>query len=1279
MNILFVNYGNFTTNSLNHISGFANWLCDHGNACIVAVPGEKETLSAVPDPRFSAATYAEVLARPAQFPDGRPADLLHAWTPREGVRKFVVAYQRLLPGTRLLVHLEDNEEYLLEVFGGKPVTELRELTEQQFPFPMVDGLPHPVRYHHLLRLADGVTVIQERLREFVPPDVPVHLLWPGVDFSIYHSQPVASGLRRELGLRADEKVVVFTGSVTFANASEMRDLYGAIRLLNESGTPTRLVRTGFTLPQFVRELGFDCSPWVVELGFVDKTRLPGLLALADVLVQPGRAGAFNDFRLPSKLPEYLSVGKPVVLPATNIGHQLTDGQEALILRRGDAAEIAALCAQIFSDPSLATNLGRAAGKFARQYFDLPTNADGLLKFYRQCVGGPPNPSWAALRETEETELPALLSAVAQRLRANPLTDPVQQHEVLAHLDDLARASRQLDANLQERAGTVKDLRIHSDGLERTRALLTKDIAAVRAHAAEHAQQLEREVQRIHRLATDSLQKARKICEQAEREVTRLQDELYESEYRVQRLQAAFSWRATAWLRALRRKFRDPYFGPPAQPPLPPLPTRTIRLAESDFSLLPPAPRLYSHLDAPRRWPAEATDLIVRGWVVSEAGPLRGVRARIGTRLYPGESGLIRPDVGLNFKQFSGATHSGFRMTIAIEKSDAKLELEAEDAAGGWHVFYLHPLGQDQPLTVRGTYTDWVQRFDTTTPSLMAHLRSRAEKLLHPPMLSVLMPVYNTAERWLTSAIESVRAQAYPHWELCIADDASSTPHLRPLLEHYARLDRRIKVSFRANNGHISAASNTALELATGVFCVLLDHDDELAPHALLCVAEALNAHPDTEVIYSDEDKIDESGNRFDPHFKPDWNPDLLVGQNYLSHLTAYRTTRLTAVGGFRPGFEGAQDWDLALRVTEQVSPGQVKHIPRVLYHWRAVEGSTAMQLQEKDYAVQAARRALEEHFSRRQEAVQLHLVSGRHWRCQRARPSPAPLVTLIIPTRNRRELLEICVASILAQTAYPNFEILIADNDSDDPELFAFYERMKAQGRFEVLACPGSFNYSAINNHAVQSARGFLVCLLNNDLETMHPEWLDEMVSHAVRPEIGCVGAKLYYPDLRIQHAGVITGLGGVAGHAFKSFTREEPGTPQFRPHLVQNISAVTAACLVIRKSVYLEVGGFDEAGLAVAFNDVDFCLKIEQLGLRNLFTPFAELLHHESASRGAEDSPEKVRRFQAEIEAMRARWGERLLADPAYNPNLTLDSEDFGLAYPPRVPRLDQVASSGP
>ena len=1272
LNVLFVNYGDFTTNSLNHIGEFANRLTDLGHTCVLAVPSGIETLRVVRAPRFRAATYSEVLASPAAcFPNGHPADVLHAWTPREGVRKFVIAHQRQSPATRVIVHLEDNEDYLLEAFGGLPLPQLRELPQQAFPFPLVDGLSHPVRYRQLLQLADAVTVIVDRLNEFVPPGSPVHRLEPGVDFSLY--QPLAADpeLRRDLGLHQEEKVVVFTGSVTYANAPEMQELYQAVQALNAGGIRVRLVRTGVTNPEFAATIGSEVASHVIELGFVEKERLPRLLALADVLVQPGRAGPFNDYRLPSKLPEFLAAGRPVVLPACNIGGDLVDGQDAILLRHGTAEEIAAACRRVFADPGLAVQLAQRGMEFARRRFDLAANSQALQAFYVRITAMPARTAWAKLAGLHETELPLVMENLSA-------TDLEKQ------LPDLSRAVRQLDADLHERGNALLALRRHATGLEftrdtleSTRDTLLRDIVTVRAHATEHALQLENENRRIQARSNEAIGRVRRQLEDltvtAEREITHLQDELYQSEYRLLRLRSSLSWRATAWLRALRRALIDPLFGQrQPSPPPPPVSHRLVQHSAGDCSFAPLPSKIRYHLDAPRQWPKQAHELVIRGWAVfeSEKIALQDVRARIGDRLYPGQHGLARTDVGNQLPQWAGAKLSGFRITVALHPSDDQAVLEALGADGNWCVFHTQSLGQGSSA-MPGTYSHWVAINDTVSPATLAALTSAAAHWQSRPLISLLMPVYDPPERWLMRAIESVCAQSYPHWELCIADDASTQPHVRTMLERAAANDPRIKLIRRTENGHISAASNSALELVTGEFCGLFDHDDELAPHALHCVAETLRAHPDAEVVYTDEDKLDENGARFDPHFKPDWNPDLLTSQNYFSHLTVYRTAAIRTAGGFRRGFEGAQDWDLALRITEVTPADRIHHIPRVLYRWRAIDGSTAMQLEDKGYATDAARRALEDHFGRTREKITLGQTSGRHWHVRRPRPEPAPLVTLIIPTRNRRELLVACVESIRAKTAYPNYEFLIADNDSDDPELLAFYERMKAAGRFEVLACPGPFNYSALNNTAVARARGELVGLLNNDLEVLAAGWLDEMVAHAVRPDIGGVGAKLYYPDLRIQHAGVITGLGGVAGHAFKGFHRDEPGTPQFRPHVVQNVTAVTAACLVIRKSVYLQVGGFDENDLAVAFNDVDFCLKVQAAGYRNLFTPFAELIHHESASRGAEDTPEKIRRFQREIASIKARWGDRLLNDPAYNPNLTLDSEDFALAYPPRVPPL--------
>jgi glycosyltransferase involved in cell wall biosynthesis len=752
-----------------------------------------------------------------------------------------------------------------------------------------------------------------------------------------------------------------------------------------------------------------------------------------------------------------------------------------------------------------------------------------------------------------------------------------------------------------------------------------------------------------------------LTEETAAQIASLERGRQTQEDKVRRMQAAFSWRVTAPLRALRRAWLD-------RAPTPPPVEAAV-----------PAPRgrhFRHHLDAPRQWSRHQSSVIVRGWCFAEEpGAVQAIRARVGARTYPGAYGGERPDLPVVFPQWPQSGHSGFKIEIAILPGDAAASLEVQQEDGSWESFLTQPLSPAAAAATRGSYEHWVQTHDTRTAAELAALRTAAAALSPAPMISVLMPVYNPAERWLAAAIDSVLAQVYPHWELCLADDASTAPQVGALLARYAAADPRIKIVRREKNGHISAATNSALALATGEFAALLDQDDELAPHALYCIAAEIAGHSDVQLLYTDEDKLDEQGGRFHPHFKPDWNPDLLCGQNYLSHLAVYRTALLRALGGLREGFEGSQDWDLALRATERIPAAAIRHIPRVLYHWRANEGSTALHLGEKRYANEAARRTLMEHFARRGIAAEVRPTIGQHWQVTYPLPRPRPLVSVIIPTRNGAELLKVCLASLFARTNYAPYEILLINNRSDDPAALALLAEAAREEGVRVLDFDGPFNYSAINNFAVGHARGDVLCLLNNDIEVREPLWLDELVSHAVRPEIGAVGARLLYPDSRLQHAGVITGLGGVAGHAFKHFAAQEPGTPQFRPHLIQNLSVVTAACLAIRRELYLAVGGFDAEHLPIAFNDVDFCLKVEALGYRNLYTPFAELIHHESASRGREDSPEKIRRFQGEIAAIKRRWGDRLQHDPAYNPNLTLDSEDFAFAYPPRTPPLPPPA----
>ncbi|WP_229467545.1 glycosyltransferase family 2 protein [Massilia sp. Mn16-1_5] len=561
-----------------------------------------------------------------------------------------------------------------------------------------------------------------------------------------------------------------------------------------------------------------------------------------------------------------------------------------------------------------------------------------------------------------------------------------------------------------------------------------------------------------------------------------------------------------------------------------------------------------------------------------------------------------------------------------------------------------------------SYADWIERVEQPRLPSAADQLAESRQWQWTPLMSIVVPTYNTDPALLRACLDSVLAQGYPHWELCIADDASTQPEVRAILDAYARQDARVKLSYRRQNGHIVAASNSALALAGGEFVVLLDHDDELAPHALFEVVKALQTRPSAQIVYSDEDKLDPNGRRCAPYFKPDFSPDLLYSQNYISHLGVYRRELVQAVGAFRQGYEGSQDYDLVLRCIARITDARdIVHVPEVLYHWRMAEGSTASGQEQKSYTTDAARRALQNHFDSTRQPASVAVIAPGLYRQHWAIPEPAPLVSLIVPTRDCHDVLKTCVDSILQKTSYSNYEILIVDNQSTCPRTLAYMAELEAEGKARVLRYDQPFNYSAINNFAARHAGGSILGLINNDVEVISPDWLNEMASHAIRAEIGCVGAKLYYPNDTLQHGGVVCGIGGVAGHSHKYRPRDDDGYFS-RLRIVHNTSAVTAAALLVRRDVFEQVGGLDETGLRVAFNDVDLCLKVMQAGYRNLWTPFAELYHHESISRGSDETPEKRERFKRECIVMQARWPEVLARDPYYNPNLTLRREDYSL-----------------
>ncbi|HEY0429091.1 MAG TPA: glycosyltransferase [Pyrinomonadaceae bacterium] len=592
----------------------------------------------------------------------------------------------------------------------------------------------------------------------------------------------------------------------------------------------------------------------------------------------------------------------------------------------------------------------------------------------------------------------------------------------------------------------------------------------------------------------------------------------------------------------------------------------------------------------------------------------------------------------------------------IKEKSAKISRIGKDE--GWSGIKLYLKGLRSERRQKKDYQKWIKAHEITRRA-RRQMHLEIESFSLRPKISVVMPVYNVGEKWLRLCIESVLGQIYENWEFCIADDASPSPHVRKILEEYAARDERIKTIFRRENGHISAASNSALELATGEFTALLDHDDELSEDALFRVAKEINDFPDARMIYSDEDLIDERGRRFGPKFKPDWSLDLFYSLNLITHLSIYRTEILRRVEGFRIGAEGSQDYDLAMRVVEQISENQIRHIPRVLYHWRAIQGSVAFSMEEKPYAHERARDALRAHFERTgKKATVSRAIINLH-RVRYDLPENLPKVSLILEASEDFGFTEKAIENFVAQTDYANFEIVLVLRTgaakNSEQELAPTFSKFSASA-LKIIVCDKQSEAAKLNFAAAQSD-GEILCFVDLNLKPLAKDWLTELASFAFQKEIGAVGAKLLYKNGSVLHGGLIIGANDTVGVAHQNLPRASGGN-FLRARLINNFSAVSVSCLAVRREVFREFGGFDAENLPDKFFDADFCLRLREKNYRIVFTPYAELI---KASEKMPVSAEKAP-TDAERKYFSRRWQKLVERDPFYNPNLSKKDASFSI-----------------
>lgn len=680
-------------------------------------------------------------------------------------------------------------------------------------------------------------------------------------------------------------------------------------------------------------------------------------------------------------------------------------------------------------------------------------------------------------------------------------------------------------------------------------------------------------------------------------------------------------------------------------------------------------------------------LVIKGWAVAKGEVFFTITDKAGKKLDTELNRSYRRDAAIEFPEIEKEYVAGFQVTVPMELPQPitfTLSHADEKTSIHWNVRditrkeernnilfktikYYQKYGFRSMLKkVKSKLTNlrkvdeykiWQKRHTITQEEILMQKNTTFEYM---PKFSIVVPLYRTKISFLRELLESVMNQSYSNWELCLADGTENESSLLAVSQEYTKKDARIKYNSLSKNRGISENTNAAIQMATGDFIVFVDHDDTLAPNALYEFAKALNEDRNTEIIYSDEDKLEIDGNTyFEPHFKSDFNIDLLCSMNYICHLFAVKKEIINQVGMLRTEFDGAQDYDFILRCVEVTQ--NIKHIPKILYHWRCHSNSTSSNPESKMYAFEAGRKAVEEHYKR--IGVPAKVEHGQYYGIYKTKFlwKEKPLISIVIPNKDHRKELKKCIDSIEEKSTYRNFEFVIIENNSTEQETFDYYKEIEQKENTKVVFYKEEFNYSKINNFGVEHTKGDYILLLNNDTMIINPDCLEEMLGYCMREDVGIVGARLYYEDDTIQHAGVILGLGGMAGHAFVGMSRYENGYFS-RIICAQDYSAVTAACLMTKKEIYQKVHGLTEE-LQVAFNDIDYCMKVRELGKLVVYNPAAELYHYESKSRGKEDTPEKVERFNSEVDRFTNRWRKELEeGDPYYNPNFALNRADFAL-----------------